>query len=127
MLNQQAAVGSGENRYSAVDVSPASGTNYYQLKMIDIDGRFTKSGIVQVNMQNKPTITLYPNPVQDVVRFQHIDAVKRIEILSADGRILMAAKPGASGEINVSKLSSGFYVARLIGNGEATMLSFIKR
>ena len=110
-----------------MDPSPAKGTNYYQLRMIDLDSRFSKSGILQVTIQTKPTITLYPNPVRDLLRFQNITDVKTIEILSADGRLLMTEKPGVTSEINISKLNSGFYVARLVGANEVTMLNFIKR
>lgn len=95
--------------------------------MIDLDGRFSKSNIIQVKKQTKAMISLYPNPVQDVLKFKNIAGVKAIQILAADGRLLLVAKPGLSGEINVSKLSSGFYIARLIGADEVTVLNFIKR
>lgn len=127
LLNNQQAVGHGENTYNAVDDAPANGNNYYQLRMIDMDGQFTKSNIVQVKLQSKPAISLYPNPVHEVMKFQNIAGVKTIQILAADGRLLLVTKPGLSGEINVAKLSSGFYIARLITDGEVTVLNFIKR
>ncbi len=127
LLNQQTAAGRGQNRYNAEDVSAASGINYYQLKMIDMDGQFTKSNIVQVKLQTSPTISLYPNPVQDLLKFKNLNGIQTIQILSADGKILMVEKPGLSGEINVTKLSAGFYLARLISNSGVVVLNFIKR
>ena len=55
------------------------------------------------------------------------DGVQTIEILSTDGKILMVEKPGLSGEINITKLSAGFYLARLVSKSGVEVLNFIKR
>lgn len=57
------------SRYAAVDFFPADGMNYYRLKMIDTDGKFSYSNIVAVNLKNSKNnnFTISPNPVQDVL------------------------------------------------------------
>lgn len=72
-LNTVAAAGSSAQvlSYSYRHVQPANGINYYRLKMIDKDDRFTYSFIVAVTVDNyQPVVRIYPNPVSDIL---HID------------------------------------------------------
>lgn len=50
------------NYYSFNDNSPSYGTNYYRLKQIDNDGKFSFSKILSINIDNKIDIVTYPNP-----------------------------------------------------------------
>ncbi|ADY52356.1 hypothetical protein Pedsa_1801 [Pseudopedobacter saltans DSM 12145] len=52
----------GLNYYSFNDNSPSYGTNYYRLKQIDNDGKFSFSKILSINIDNKIDIVTYPNP-----------------------------------------------------------------
>jgi hypothetical protein len=54
--------------YSYMDTHPRIGDNYYRLRMIDIDGRFTYSVIVKVSLAgSQPALALYPNPASGSV------------------------------------------------------------
>jgi hypothetical protein len=48
--------------YSASDIQPYKGVNYYRLKMIDNNGKATYSGIAAVQFSSGKNIVLYPNP-----------------------------------------------------------------
>ncbi|MCZ2140946.1 MAG: lamin tail domain-containing protein, partial [Bacteroidia bacterium] len=51
-----------EQNYSDIDFSPYSGVNYYRLKTIDHDGKYTYSNIVRVYLEKANNlISLYPN------------------------------------------------------------------
>jgi hypothetical protein len=53
-------------RYGYTHRQPANGTNYYRLKMTDMDGKFTYSPIVVVKDNNAlMAIKVFPNPVSD--------------------------------------------------------------
>lgn len=39
----------GVNKYNFVDMSPLSGNNFYRIKIIDKDGKFSYSNIVRLN------------------------------------------------------------------------------
>ncbi|MEO0895428.1 MAG: PA14 domain-containing protein [Bacteroidota bacterium] len=52
----------GDWNYVYPDRDPIRGTNYYRLKMIDLDGSFVYSEIRQVDM-NGNFLSVYPNPV----------------------------------------------------------------
>ena len=56
-----------QNTYSAVDYELLEGVYYYRLKQTDIDGQFTYSKIVAVQIKGGATqekeVTLFPNPL----------------------------------------------------------------
>ncbi len=57
-----AARGIGQFDYSFTDISPVSGTNFYRLKLLNEDGRFTYSDVAKVNFAGKGSIfTISPN------------------------------------------------------------------
>jgi len=51
------------NTYSWLDNNPLDGVSFYRLKMLDIDGVFTYSAIVRIDMKAQKSISVYPNPI----------------------------------------------------------------
>jgi hypothetical protein len=60
-IGQVKAEGRAYN-YTFTDENPLSGTNYYRLKQIDVDGKFDYSPIRMVQLGKTTTVALYPNP-----------------------------------------------------------------
>lgn len=58
--------------YSFADNLPLQGTNFYRLKMIDIDNKFSYSRVVAVKNStgNIIAVQLFPNPATDIVQLQ---------------------------------------------------------
>jgi len=52
-----------EKRYSFVDTEALSGSNYYRLRQVDLDGKEEFSSIIIVQCTENAAIRLYPNPV----------------------------------------------------------------
>ena len=112
--------------YSYIDNQPATGTNFYRLKLADIDGAFTYSRIIAVkNDNNLITLQLFPNPVTDILQVQ-IPATKKetvtILITDAAGKTVYSKKQQLSegnnaASIPVQHLPEGTYL--LIINGKA--------
>lgn len=53
------------HQYSADDYSPAAGTNYYRIKQVDYDGKYSYSEIISVineNQQQDCKMSIRPNP-----------------------------------------------------------------
>ncbi len=50
--------------YSLVDAKPVSGMNYYRLKMVDKDGKFSYSEIRSIDEAVGFVVSIYPNPVE---------------------------------------------------------------
>ena len=52
-------------QYKAEDYSPVSGTNYYRIKQVDFDGKYTFSDLITVNIENSDKeckLSVRPNP-----------------------------------------------------------------
>ncbi|HEX7905729.1 MAG TPA: integrin alpha [Chitinophagaceae bacterium] len=82
------------NEYNYTDKHPYSGTNYYRLKTVDNDSRFTYSHVVSVrfNDQVQGDVIVAPNPVvtNDIkVRLIGLDAgTYRMELHNAAGQLI---------------------------------------
>ena len=121
-------------KYSFVDENPMLGTNYYQLKQIDIDGTYTKSKIVAVNPDVLIGTVIAPNPAQDFVNVQfssRTSGTSDVTIYNLAGQPVGSSSIRISEgknnhRINVKKLGGGHYFMKINHGGEATKLRFIK-
>lgn len=114
--------------YSFTDASPAQGINYYRLKMTDLDGSFEYSPIRSVVIVSEGFAKLYPNPATDVVVISPTKGreIKTIEVLDSGGRLVHSTR--AVSTMNVSQLSGGIYVLRIIyQDGGTDIQRFIKK
>jgi hypothetical protein len=60
----------GDKMYHLTDSLPFPGFNYYRLKMVDIDGVFTYSPVIQITPINTAGVMLvYPNPVSGQILY----------------------------------------------------------
>ncbi|HMI79033.1 MAG TPA: T9SS type A sorting domain-containing protein, partial [Ferruginibacter sp.] len=106
------------SNYTFNDNSPGQGINFYRLKMLDIDGRFTYSwiAIVQFSDKDQQQVKIFPNPASDNL---YIDfgttAAETYSCVMADaaGKIVWAAGINTATRntfsINVSSLAEGIY------------------
>lgn len=112
--------------YSFTDNSPLSGTNYYQLKQIDLDGKTTNSNIVSVsNLSAQSQISIYPNPAKDQLHIKNITANTKYKIVNIAGQTVKTGiiynNPAS---ITISDLAAGMYILQTINNIDQTMNSF---
>lgn len=81
------------NNYSSTDAKASTGVNYYRLKMIDIDGKFTYSDVRKINLSNsKTSISVFPNPTTDFVTLQvnsNQPATYQYTVFTVEGKMLM--------------------------------------
>jgi hypothetical protein len=77
--------------YQFVHLNPVKGNNYYRIKQVDKSGQFTYSKIVNVIVSKNITVSLYPNPVKDLLNIRienrRSDLLK-IEIADIQGRVV---------------------------------------
>jgi hypothetical protein len=117
-------VPAGNTTYLLKDNSPLEGYNYYRLKPVDIDGGFTYSTIVMVNMKNGAEVisSLYPNPGNGNVTLKLQGTVQgnvMVQVLDQQGREVTAKQFGVqhTGEfktpLDLGKLSKGSYILRI--------------
>lgn len=116
----------GENRYQSIDQQPFAGKNFYRLKMVDADGRFTYSPTVLVDFSGKASLSVYPNPVKDVITIITGSAVQSVDVLDAGGKIILRWNGRADNRYDVSALSKGIYFLRINRKEGREMISISK-
>lgn len=107
--------------YAFTDDSPANGENLYRLKMVDRavgmqDEYFTYSGIRPVKFDRPQDVYIYPNPAIDRVKLNNTiaNSTQKIEIVRVDGSIAYQSATVSPEGIDVSKLTAGTYVFKII-------------
>jgi hypothetical protein len=72
---------------------------------------------------DKP-ISIYPNPVADILNIQCAGSVRRVEIISPDGKLVAVFKPaGLNPAIDISTLTAGLYYIKVISNDESASVA----
>lgn len=106
------------NTYTFIDKMPAEGENLYRLKMIDRNKSFAYSQIRNLYFELK--ILAYPNPVSDLITLKW-SALQTVQIFNNSGKMVYETS-GETSAIDVSKLSAGAYIFKLIGNDGSSVL-----
>lgn len=111
--------------YNCTDSNTLLGTNYYRLQLINKDGSFSYSSIIQLDISNKTVMQVFPNPVKDLlqIRFNKASNDKAIlQLLNFSGKVVKTVNVGNVSQANVSLslegLSSGYYSIQLLSNGQ---------
>ncbi|HQW83217.1 MAG TPA: T9SS type A sorting domain-containing protein, partial [Ferruginibacter sp.] len=108
----------GEHDYLAYDASPAPGLNYYRLKMIDRDGKYTLSYIVRIDFSKTYDISVIPNPAKDYFILTGSGDFEKVEIIDIRGKMVRQYNRSISRWYSLSGISSGIYFIRLAGAKE---------
>jgi len=84
-----------------------------------------------INGEKKNKLTLYPNPVQDVLNIAYTNENAQniqIEIVGIDGKVALKTRLGnATSSISVATLPRGFYVCRIINGTKIQTGKFVKQ
>jgi F5/8 type C domain/Secretion system C-terminal sorting domain len=103
--------------YSAVDNSPVKGINFYRLKQVDLDGRFSYSPIDKVLFGTGIAPLIYPNPVSSVfTAVPGSELIREIVIYNVEGRavqFVMGNSTEADMKVNISLLQKGVYILKV--------------
>ncbi len=123
--------------YTYTDETPSQ-YNYYRLKMVDLDGSFEYSKIINVDTDcsNDYKIELYPNPTSSNlgvinVKFYSKTDEAQIQIIDMQGRTVKQLTIGTvqddlnSIQLDVTDLPPGTYHFNMIGGGTGSTKTFI--
>jgi len=100
--------------YTFTDNQPATGVNYYRLKMMDLDGQFEYSDIVSLNFNMvQAGIRIFPNPGRDMEHLYTSQQIRKIIIFNSMGDLVKVinakAESDGSYPINTQDLPNGVY------------------
>ncbi len=88
--------------YFYIDNNPNS-KNYYRLKQVDVDGRYSYSDIEEVSLKKSPLVVA-PNPTQDKIRIDGAGQWSFYQIINRKGQVVLS---GNENEENLSELPNG--------------------
>jgi hypothetical protein len=83
----------------------------YALEQADISSLFTNNTLSSSNfVQKNLKVSLYPNPIRDILNIETETEIKSVEIYNLQGQKI---KTALSKQVNVSDLASGIYMVRM--------------
>jgi len=96
--------------YGYTDMSPLSGHNYYRLRQMDLDGKYTYSPVRMVWFGKPGVIAIYPNPAGRSITISNLEGNEHILIYDAAGKAVHSFKATAASEsVNLEGLVPGAY------------------
>jgi hypothetical protein len=106
---------SEENNYQHIDKSPVQGLNYYRLKQVDFNNKFSYSSVVNINFRTLNKSSVFPNPTKDVLVILHAnDKSYLLQLVSINGQVIKTYFPDESTtEIDLSNIPRGIYVLKI--------------
>ena len=116
--------------YSATDNKPANGLNFYRLKQVDLDGRFTYSTVKSIRFGAGASPVVYPNPVSTVfTAVPGSELIREIVIYNVLGKAVqfeMGNNSDAEMKVNVSRLSAGVYFLKVKTDSKIFQFKIVK-
>jgi uncharacterized delta-60 repeat protein len=108
-----------EKLYSFIDAQPFPATNFYRLRIVNRDESFSYSRILAVKFDADQTITVFPNPVKDVLQVQlkHAPSNIQMQLVDVSGHMirnwtLKGTGNNMSTSVDLSGLQKGIYFLR---------------
>lgn len=92
-----------------------SGTAFFRLKMVDVDGSYTYSPIQKLNQSCGSTvIQVYPNPAKEQTLVTGLKAGQQVQLLNAQGQKLWMKKAtGSAMQVPLAAFTSGLYLVQV--------------
>ncbi len=131
---QKAKKISGGTEYYTLDKTPVTGTNYYRIKQLDLDGMFSYSNVLSVNFTPENNLSIFPNPINDhcVLRGELLKGAREIRISDLAGKIISVMVIENHTDIlsfNLSEnniINPGFYLVTVHGQGQDQTIKIYK-
>ena len=117
-------------QYNFEDFAYLHGQNYYRLRQVNNDGKYTYSLIVSVEMVGSQIVKLYPNPVQNMLHVDGLNAAgtTKLSIVNNAGKVLQQASIIASSyNMNLQQLPAGVYYLRIESDKKTSTMKFVKQ
>jgi hypothetical protein len=113
------------NFYSFTDKTASSGTSYYRLKLLDLDGKTVYSSIkeVNINCSGLERVLVYPTLTNEVVNIKLSAEYQnsKIRVINISGEeVASDFSKTTNRSISLKGLANGTYIVQIIGNGKNT-------
>lgn len=117
----------GRKDYSAIDINPVPGINFYRLKIVNLDNTYTYSKEIRIDFNKPGIVSIQPVPANDFVIIKGINGYTSLQIVDMSGRMFIQKSILAPIEqIDIARLPAGIYAIQLINKNEINTLRLIK-
>lgn len=107
--------------YKAMDEAPITGVSYYRLAQYDFDGTVAYSAVKPVTIEGKGGFKIFPTVVDGELNYQTGLQGGTMNVLSADGQLVLTQVVRGNGSVDASALAAGvYYVQFVAGNNSET-------
>ncbi|MGC4101275.1 LamG-like jellyroll fold domain-containing protein [Ferruginibacter sp.] len=107
-----------QNNYTFTDflnnLLPDQKIWYYRIKQVDNNGAYKYSSTVKVNFSKSIDVSITPNPAKDKVVIHTSGAIKELQLVNMNGQLVRTWKPAIDQQYNITGISSGVYLLRLM-------------
>jgi Secretion system C-terminal sorting domain len=112
--------------YECTDHSTESGTRFYRIRQVDLDGGFTYTGIKFVRVSDNG-FQVWPNPATSVLYIQSLKPEGRLQITDMNGKLVYDSEINNTlMKVPVQHLRTGQYIIMIRQNGEVYTKPFIR-
>jgi len=85
------------------------------------------TGVVEQKADDASAITIYPNPVTNAFNLNTSEATVQIYVFDLSGSLLLSKQISGSDPVDVSFLSGGVYMAKIVTDKATVTRKFVKR
>jgi hypothetical protein len=126
----------GNKSYNYTDAVPLIGNNFYRLKMIDLDGKFSYSNVLKINFKTIISfLEIFPNPASSFLNIKITSGKKEhiiLKVVDVAGKLTtkkaLTVNNGITPtSLNIEKLSPGLYFLNTSVDGNLQKIEFIKK
>lgn len=108
--------------------NPANGINYFKLKMVDKDGKFSYSNIIKIQTGALTTFSILSNPVKDNLNITGLKIGATLALYDNAGKMVLQKNiRDQSFSMDISFLSNGIYYLTYSNNGLIESKKIIKQ
>lgn len=100
---------------------------YLHMHISGYDATYKSFNSTGIELLQNPSILFYPNPAIDKIYFANPQPNAIVSILSIDGKLVSSTQLINQNSINVSSLSPGIYLIRLVNSEGITTQKFLKK
>jgi len=106
--------------YATTDANPSKGINYYRLKMMDLDGRFSYSEVKTVKVASETVWSVSPTKSSSLLTATvNENEESTIQLFNTNGQLVYNTIQNGNPkvEIPIGNLTSGIYIVRISVSG----------
>ena len=126
--------GGNNEKYSYIYTGKISTENYFRIRQVDIDGKFSFSQIKSLRPAKQissveSNVVIYPNPVRDVMNITNLESSNyTARIVDMSGQVIKSfVMRNGQNQVDVASLKSGIYFISMNDmNGKANSAKMVK-